>query len=215
MARAGKEGRDAILTALKELRDCGYIRTVVERLPNGTFETKNFVFDTPQDVVPNPGNPTTVSVAQPNPGKPKSDNQGSLEELSKKNLDINQFDEFWKIYPLKVAKQAAMKAFEKAVSQTSLEIILKGAQAYATDPNRVSAYTAHPATWLNAHRWLDDALPAREKTAEEKKAEELRLSREKSERERLETERWKRENEEARRNAAPMPETLRVLLKNM
>jgi hypothetical protein len=220
LARSGKEGRDAILTALKELRDCGYIRTVVERLPNGTFETKNFVFDTPQDVVPNPGNPTTVSAGspnpgKPNPGKPKSDNQGSLEELSKKNLDINQFDEFWKIYPLKVAKQAAMKAFEKAVSHTSSEIIIKGAQAYATDPNRVPAYTAHPSTWLNAHRWLDDALPAREKTAEEKKAEELRLSREKSERERLETERWKRENEEARRNAAPMPETLRVLLKNM
>ena len=220
LARSGKEGRDAILTALKELRDCGYIRTVVERMPNGTFETKNFVFDTPQDVVPNPGNPTTVSVAQPNPGKPnpgkpKSDNQGSLEELSKKNLDINQFDEFWKIYPLKVAKQAALKAFEKAISHTSPEIIIRGAQAYATDTNRVPAYTAHPATWLNAHRWLDDALPPREKTAEEKKAEELRLSREKTERERLETERWKRENEEARRNAAPMPETLRVLLKKM
>jgi len=220
LARSGKEGRDAILTALKELRDCGYIRTVVERLPNGTFETKNFVFDTPQDVVPNPGNPTTVSAGspnpgKPNPGKPKSDNQGSLEELSKKNLDINQFDEFWKIYPLKVAKQAAIKAFEKATAHASPEIIIRGAQAYATDANRVPAYTAHPATWLNAHRWLDDALPAREKTVEEKKLEELRLSREKAERERLETERWKQELEQARRNAAPMPETLRSLLKNM
>ena len=220
LARSGKEGRDAILTALKELRDCGYIRTVVQRLPNGTFETNNYVFDTPQDVVPNPENPTTVSVQEPypgkpNPGKPKSDNQGSLEELSKKNLDINQFDEFWKIYPLKVAKQAAIKAFEKAIAHTSVEIIIRGAQAYATDPNRVPAYTAHPATWLNAHRWLDDALPPREKSAEEKKAEELRLSREKTERERSATELWKQELEEARRNAAPMPETLRVLLKKM
>lgn len=220
LARSGKEGRDAILTALKELRDCGYIRTVVERMPNGTFETKNFVFDTPQDVVPNPGNPTTVSVeapnpGKPNPGKPKSDNQGSLEELSKKNLDINQFDEFWKIYPLKVAKQAAMKAYEKALAHASPEVIIRGAQAYATDTNRVPAYTAHPATWLNAHRWLDDALPPREKTVEEKKAEELRLSREKAERERIETERWKQELEQARRNAAPMPETLRSLLRKM
>ena len=220
LARSGKEGRDAILTALKELRDCGYIRTVVERLPNGTFETKNFVFDTPQDVVPNPENPTTASVAQPNPGKPnpgkpKSDNQGSLEELSKKNLDINQFDEFWKIYPLKVAKQAAMKAFEKATAHASVEVIIRGAQKYATDPNRVPAYTAHPATWLNAHRWLDDALPAREKTIEEKKAEELRLAKEKTEREREETRRWFEEQERQRAIAVPAPETLRSLFRQV
>jgi hypothetical protein len=141
--------------------------------------------------------------------------------LTKKNqLNITnntntQFDEFWKIYPLKVAKQAAMKAYEKALAHASPEIIIRGAQAYATDTNRVPAYTAHPATWLNAHRWLDDALPPREKTVEEKKAEELRLSREKAERERVETERWKQELEQARRNAAPMPETLRSLLRKM
>ena len=220
LARAGKEGRDAILTALKELRDCGYIRTVVERLPNGTFETKNFVFDTPQDVVPNPGNPTTVSVGspnpgKPNPGKPKSDNQGSLEELSKKNLDINQFDDFWKIYPLKVAKQAAIKAYQKAILHTSPEIIIKGAQKYATDPNRVDAYTAHPATWLNAHRWLDAPLPPREKSLEEKKAEELRLAREKTERERIEGQKYLQELDEQRSRAVPMPETLRSLLRKV
>ena len=141
-------------------------------------------------------------------------NQGSLEELSKKNLDINQvFENFWNTYPIKVGKQSALKAFGKAIAHTEANIIIEGATRYATDPNRVQAYTAHPATWLNAHRWLDEALPVREKTIDEKKAEELRLSREKSERERLETERWKRDEEEARRNAAPMPETLRSLLK--
>jgi biotin operon repressor len=221
LARSGKEGRDAILTALKELRDCGYIRMVKERKQDGTFETTNYVFDTPQDVVPHPGNPTTVSIdapspGKPTPGKPQLDNQGSLEELSKKNLDIDQvFEKFWNTYPIKVGKQAALKAFGKAIAHTEANIIIEGASRYAIDPNRVQAYTAHPATWLNAHRWLDEALPIREKTAEEKKAEELRLSREKSERERLETERWKEENERARLNAAPMPETLRALLKQM
>jgi biotin operon repressor len=221
LARTGKEGRDAILTALKELRDCGYIRTVTNRLPNGTFETVNYVYDSPQDVVPSPENPTTVGVeaprpGKPTPGKPQLDNQGSLEELSKKNLDTNnEFEIFWKIYPRKVAKKSAEVAFAKAAKHTPVAMILTGAGRYARDPNRVEAYTAHPATWLNGHRWLDDALPLREKSVDEKKADELRLSREKSERERLETKRWQEEQEQARANATPMPETLRSVLKGL
>jgi hypothetical protein len=91
------------------------------------------------------------------------------------------FEIFWKIYPRKVAKKSAEVAFAKAAKHTPVAMILTGAlRRYARDPNRVEAYTAHPATWLNGHRWLDDALPLREKSVEEKKAEELRLSREKS-----------------------------------
>ena len=219
LARSGKEGRDAILTALKELRDCGYIRTVTERLPNGTFETKNYVYDTPQDVVPRPENPTTASVSQPRPekpgsGKPGLDNQGSLEELSKKNLDTNtEFDLFWNVYPRKVAKKTAETAFAKAISHTAAGLIISGAARYAQDPNRVEAYTAHPATWLNGHRWLDSALPQREKTAEEKKAEELRKSKEKEELDRKLAKEFFAEQEAARARAVPMPETLRSLLR--
>jgi biotin operon repressor len=219
LARTGKEGRDAILTALKELRDCGYIRTVTNRLPNGTFETVNYVYDSPQDVVPSPENPTTVGVeaprpGKPTPGKPQLDNQGSLEELSKKNLDTNaEFDLFWNVYPRKVAKKAAELAFNRAAKHTPVAMILSGAARYAKDPNRVEAYTAHPATWLNGHRWLDGALPEREKTTEEKKAEELRKSKEKDAREREEARKYWAEQEAARARAVPMPETLRSLLK--
>jgi biotin operon repressor len=219
LARSGKEGRDAILTALKELRDCGYIRMVKVRNEDGTFETTNYVFDTPQDVVPRPENPTTVSVEPPYPekpasGKPGLDNQGSLEELSKKNLDTyNEFEIFWNVYPRKVAKKAAEAAFAKAIKHTPFALILSGAGRYSKDPNRVEAYTAHPATWLNAHRWLDDPLPVREKTAEEKKADELRISKEKELRAQEESRRYTEEMEAARARAVPMPETLRALIR--
>ena len=221
LARSGKEGRDAILTALKELRDCGYIRMVRERKEDGTFVTNNYVYDTPQDVVPRPENPTTDSVETPSPekpptGKPQLGNQGILEELSKKNLDINnEFEIFWNIYPRKVAKKAAELAFARASKHTPVAVILSGAGRYARDPNRVEAYTAHAATWLNAHRWLDEALPEREKTVEEKKAEELRLAKEKTEREKEESRRWFEEQERQRAIAVPAPETLRELMRNM
>ena len=220
LARSGKEGRDAILTALKELRDCGYIRTETKRLENGRFETNNYVYDTPQDVsgsvLPSPEIPTLVqpSPEKPEPEKPGLDNQGSLEELSKKNLDIDsEFEIFWNVYPRKVAKKSAEIAFAKAIKHTPFGLILSGAGAYAHDPNRVEAYTAHPATWLNGHRWLDAPLPEREKTADEKKAEELRKSKEKEERDRRLAREFLEEQEAARARAVPMPETLRALLR--
>jgi len=220
LARSGKEGRDAILTALKELRDCGYIRTETKRLENGRFETNNYVYDTPQDVSgsisPSPEIPTLVqpSPEKPEPEKPGLDNQGSLEELSKKNLDTDsEFEIFWNVYPRKVAKKSAEIAFAKAIKHTPFGLILSGAGAYAHDPNRVEAYTAHPATWLNGHRWLDAPLPEREKTADEKKAEELRKSKEKEERDRRLAREFLEEQEAARARAVPMPETLRALLR--
>jgi len=221
LARNGKEGRDAILTALKELREAGYIRMVKQRLADGTFETNNYVYDTPQDMsvslLPYPENPTAVTPypENPYPGKPQLDNQGSLEELSKKNLHINLFDNFWKIYPRKVAKEAARKAFEKAIKEADVNAILKGAEAYAKDPNRLDAYTAHPATWLNAHRWLDDPIPHRELNAEEKKEKELQIAREKTERERQATEEWFAQQELQKQIATPMPDTLREILSGL
>ena len=206
LSRGGKEGRDAILTALKELRDCGYIRTVKQRKESGTFETINYVYDTPQQA--------SVTVL-PTPGKPQLVNQGSLEELSKKNLDINsEFEIFWNVYPRKVAKKAAEAAFAKAIKHTPFALILSGAGRYAKDPNRLDAFTAHPATWLNAHRWLDDALPERIKTPEEKKADELRASKEKELREREESRKYFEEQERLAANAVPMPEELRSILRN-
>lgn len=71
----------------------------------------------------------------------------------------NYWDEFWQIYPLKVGKGAAFKAFEKAIRRATPEEIVAGARRYAEDPNRNPGYTAHAATWLNADRWGDPLLP--------------------------------------------------------
>lgn len=221
LARSGKEGRDAILTALKELRECGYIKMVRERKEDGTFVTNNYVYDKPQDVVPSPENPATDSVEQPSPekpspGKPQLDNQGILEELSKKNLDINnEFEIFWNVYPRKVAKKAAEIAFVKAAKQTPIATLISAAANYAKDPNRVEAYTAHPATWLNAHRWLDDPLPAREKSLDQKKAEELRLARQRTEREREESRIWFEEQDRLRSAAVAPPKELRSIMRGL
>ncbi|PPD09754.1 MAG: hypothetical protein CTY36_02715 [Methylocystis sp.] len=79
------------------------------------------------------------------------------------------FDEFWQSFPKRVGRVAALKAFEQAVRSgaTPQEITL-GAMRYAAerdrepDPAKRVQYTAHPAGWLNAGRWADEAAPAPE-----------------------------------------------------
>jgi len=79
LARSGKEGRDAILKGLNELRDCGYIVTVKSQDESGKFTTDNYVYDLPQS---DNGKPV---VGAPTPDYPNTVFQGSIEELSKKD----------------------------------------------------------------------------------------------------------------------------------
>lgn len=78
-----------------------------------------------------------------------------------RRLYSDEFEAFWKVYPRKVGKRAAWKAWQQALRHDSVEAITRGAKRYADDPNREQRYTAHPTTWLNGGRWEDEPLPAR------------------------------------------------------
>ena len=123
------------------------------------------------------------------------------------------FDLFWKVYPLKVGKVAAKKAWSKAVQETDHNEIILGALSYAEDPNRHPSYTAHPSTWLNAGRWADDPLPTREVSPDEKRSLEATEARLKAERVKAESQAWFAEQEALKRQAVPMPESIKKLLR--
>ena len=70
-----------------------------------------------------------------------------------------QFNQFWEIYPRKVAKKKARKDFEKAVKRVGLEVLLEGVRNYIfyiEHENKEAEYIKHPSTWLNGEHWEDD-----------------------------------------------------------
>lgn len=92
-------------------------------------------------------------------GKPIPDSKPVIKPDRDTNVSFGQigFDEFWMIYPRKVAKGNAQKAWTKAVKRASVEEILAGARRYAeARQGQDNQFTAHPASWLNGDRWADD-----------------------------------------------------------
>ena len=72
------------------------------------------------------------------------------------------FNDFWKIYPRRVAKQKALVAFRKIIMQNlaTPEEVMEGARKarahYDNLPANEKVYTKHPTTWLNGHCWMDE-----------------------------------------------------------
>lgn len=79
--------------------------------------------------------------------------------------DDPDFAAFWDSYPRKVAKGDARKAWKTAITKRRADpkTVILAAERYRDNPERRRAeikYTAHPATWLNGERWIEQAETA-------------------------------------------------------
>ena len=163
LATEAQEGRDAVRTALRELRDYGYIRIEKLRLDDGTLFTEQVVYDEPFTehlVAPETGNQRSVnqrSVFQaPLEVTVRSNEKKELTLSATESLD-SSFNTFWSHYPRKVGKGSAKKAWLRAVKNTAPEAIIEATIKYAdARDGQDIRFTPYPASWLNGERWTDD-----------------------------------------------------------
>jgi hypothetical protein len=70
-----------------------------------------------------------------------------------------EFDAFWRIYPKRVGKIDARRAWDRALTRVELGRLMAGAETYVQyiqgDPWR-KQFTKDPATWLNKGCWDDE-----------------------------------------------------------
>ena len=117
-----------------------------------------------------------------------SKEQASNTDKNDKNVNTytDDFLEFWQAYPKKVGKGAAWSAWKKTKKQrppNGRVVEAVNTQKRSDQWSRNGGqYIPNPATWLNQHRWEDEASPPKPPgpstalpTEEEEKAEQQRL----------------------------------------
>jgi hypothetical protein len=95
---------------------------------------------------------------------PSSSTSLKMSDCDFNQSQVSQFESFWSICPRKTAKGSARKAWVKAIKTATPDQIIAAMKVYATATvGTETQYIAHPATWLNAERWLDDFQPPKKK----------------------------------------------------
>ena len=175
--RAGPEGRDAVRKAVQELEDAGYLRREARIGESNKFDGLDYVLTDPDDVsagetadgLSGPGFPATGNPATGNARTKKNNLPMEGEDQSQKTIEVfggptaaDAFSEFWSVYPKKVAKADARKAFAAAMKRADVDDIIAGARRLRDDPNLPEKqYIPHPGKWLRGDQWEDEPLPPR------------------------------------------------------
>lgn len=167
--------RNAVRAALKDLESYGWLtrrhrttRTTVYRLNIDAITAANRRERKPRDydTVESPVEALVEPVEAETPAPVPAPVQGDITPAQAKKKGTtparveSEFEDFYASYPRHVGKDAARRAFEKAVKAgTAPADIVEGARRYAAATAAAGTetrYIAHPATWLNAGRWNDD-----------------------------------------------------------
>ena len=149
--------KDTIKRAIEELVTIGAIEVERRYLPNGNPTSNRYTLKmrVGANLHPPGGKDAPTLGANLHPkSKPKNQSQ---ETTSSSTAVDGQFDLFWAIYPRKIGKGAALKAFKTATKTADPQTIIDHATLYAAQrAGQDPQYTCHPTTWLNQQRWLDN-----------------------------------------------------------
>jgi hypothetical protein len=165
MMRETGIGRHALRTARKELQELGFIELNRVRQDDNSWGGYRYELSDPRGYFSTVGYSTVEdSTMEHSTVENRPDNRKPISKkntIEKTNQLEKQFDSFWSLYPRRVGKTAAKKAFDKAVDSVGLETVLDGVKRFASDPYLPETkYVPHPSTWLNEGRWDDDPYPA-------------------------------------------------------
>jgi hypothetical protein len=145
LARFNKTGVDTIKSAVKELELYGYLTRSDKQEHNDDGTFADFVWTT-ADPFQNPDTVKTVN------GKQDTKNTITKEQQPIKNKQENTdtgFDKFWELYPKRIAKADALKAWNKAIKKKTADELIGLTKDYSESKLPDMTYIPYPASWLN------------------------------------------------------------------
>jgi hypothetical protein len=160
-------GRDGVYGLLAELIETGYVQRRQTRGDGGAMgEVSYLVSESPLPDSPLPASPDTAQPLPANPTLVSIEVKQGLNEAVRiekplgKQDPMEGFETFWKLYPRKVNKVPAEKAWKKlSVTPELLAVMIGALGKQSTSIEWLKSggqYIPHPASWLNARRWEDE-----------------------------------------------------------
>ncbi|CAA2108989.1 hypothetical protein MBUL_04482 (plasmid) [Methylobacterium bullatum] len=175
LAKTTGLARRSVVRAVRELREAGWVdreHTTREDTRSHLANTFRPAFErvsgddkvgTKQsplggdETVPRVGTKRCSEVGTKRSPKPSKKNIGTGTQVSAGQNSA--FDEWWKLFPKKVGKDAARPVFDRVLRdrRATVDELMKGAQRYAAERHGKDAqYTKHPKSWLNGGHWADE-----------------------------------------------------------
>lgn len=162
LCKVTEMGKTALVGHLDTLEKLGLIERLRKYDNNGAFKSTDYVLTLKDDtLVRNTDNPcsdfTPPLVRNANTNL-VSNNLGSKPYTSSKDDEVNYyFDQLWEMYPRKVGKGQARKAFKAASKKIQFYDLLPKLMDYVETLNgKDKQYMPHLSTWLNGERWADE-----------------------------------------------------------
>jgi hypothetical protein len=140
-------GRYAINEAIKVLTDKGWLRTERTKKDNGQFGPTSFHILDPEAVhsIADDSSVGDSTMEQPTDNK----NTNYLENTKTKEKHLEAFETFWLLYPKRIAKADALKAWNKAIKKKTADELIALTKAYSESKLPDMTYIPYPASWLN------------------------------------------------------------------
>ena len=155
LARYANASERSVKRDIQELVELGELRVEVQNAPTRTQYKTNLYWLTIGSGVTDLTSGVTDWVSRgDSSGKSGVTPVGTqniiltIKEPSMKQTEID-FDNFWNLYPKKVAKSEALRAWNKATKKKAADELLKLTKAYAEGKLPEDKYIPYPASWLN------------------------------------------------------------------
>jgi len=87
--------------------------------------------------------------------------QAEMNEIRKPQRVDVEFEMFWKAYPRKIGKLAALKAWEKSKERPAVDVVVAAVEKQKASEQWLKEggqFIPHPATWLNQGRWSEEPV---------------------------------------------------------
>lgn len=155
LARYANASERSVKRDIQELIELGELRVELQNAPTNNQYKTNLYWITIRSGVTDLASGVTTQVSRGDSsgksGVTPVGTQNIIRTIKETSLKTSndRFDEFWNLYPKRIAKADAIKAWNKAIKRKPADELIALTKAYSEGKLPDMTYIPYPASWLN------------------------------------------------------------------